>query len=61
MTVTSPTLMVDGMPRIDKMRNSGKLDRSGVLRNQRIYVAVKIADLMSYSPELSFRFQRTWK
>ena len=56
MTVTIPPFMVGGRPRIDEMRNSEKLDRSGVLRNQRIYLAVKIADLMSYSPELSFGF-----
>ena len=56
MAVTIPTFMVGGMPRINEMRNSGKLDHSGVLKNQRIYLHVKMADLMSYSQELSFRF-----
>ena len=48
--------MVGGIPRRDEMANSGKHDHSGVLRNQRIYLHAKIADLMSYSQELSFRF-----
>ena len=48
--------MVDGIPRRDEMINSGKLDHSGVLKNQAIYLHVKIADLMPYSQELSFRF-----
>ena len=53
---TIPTFMVGGIPRRDKMTNSGKLDHSGILKNQRIYLRVKIADLISYSQELSFRF-----
>ena len=56
MTVTIPTFMVGGMPCIDEIRNLGKLDHSGVLKNQRIYLPVKTADLMSCSQELSFRF-----
>ena len=49
-------ILVGGIPRRDKITNSEKLEHSGVLRNQRIYLRVKIADLMSYSQELSFRF-----
>ena len=60
-TVAIPTFMVGGIPQRDEMTNSGTLDHSGVLRNQRIYLRVKIADLMSYSQELSFRFQKTQK
>ena len=48
--------MVGGIPRREKMTNSGKLDHSRILRDQRIYLRVKIADLISYSQELSFRF-----
>ena len=55
-TVAIPTFMVDGIPRRDEMINSGKLDHSGILKNQAIYLHVKIADLMPYSQELSFRF-----
>ena len=56
MTVTIPTFLVGGIPRRDKITNSGKLDHSVILRNQRIYLHVKIADSISYSQELSFRF-----
>ena len=56
MTVTIPTFMVGGMPCIDETRNLGKLNHSGVLKNQGIYLPVKMADLMSCSQELSFRF-----
>ena len=55
-TVAIPTFMVDGIPCRDEMINSGKLDHSGVLKNQAIYLHVKIADLMPYSQELSLRF-----
>ena len=58
-TVTIPTFMISGIPRKDKMRNSGKLDHSGILKIQRIYLCLKIADLIFYSQELSLRFQGT--
>ena len=48
MTVTIPTIMVGGITRKDKMTNSGKLDHAGILKIQRIYLRVKIADLISY-------------
>ena len=47
--VTIPTFVVGGIPRRDRMTNPGKLDHSRILRNQRIYLRVKIADLISYS------------
>ena len=44
--------MVDGIPRKDEMINSEKVDHSVLLKNQRIYLGVKIADLMPYSQVL---------
>ena len=49
------TFMVGGVRRRDKMTNSGKLDHSGILKNQRIYL-IKVTDLISNSQELSFIF-----
>ena len=48
-TVTIPTFMVSRIRCRDKMANLGKLDHSEILKNQRIYLHVKIADLISYS------------
>ena len=45
--------MVGGIVRRDKMANSGKLDHSGILKNQRIYLRVKIADLIPYRGKIS--------
>ena len=39
MKVTIPTFMVGGILRKDEMTNLGKLDHSGVLKNQRICLA----------------------
>ena len=49
------TFMIGGIRRRDKMTNSGKLDHSGILKNQRIYL-IKVTDLISNSQELSFIF-----
>ena len=48
--------MVSVILRRDKMTNSGKPDHSGILKNEKIYLRIKIADLISYFQELSFRF-----
>ena len=45
--------MVGGILRRDKMANSGKLRHSGILKNQRIYLRVKIADLIPYRGKIS--------
>ena len=42
--ISIPTFMVGGILRRDKMTNLGKLDHSGILKNRRIYLFVKIAD-----------------
>ena len=51
--------MVSGRLCRDKMANLGKLDDSGILKIQRIYLCVKTSDLISYSQELLFRFEGT--
>ena len=58
-TVTISTFMVSGRLCRDKMANLGKLDDSGILKIQRIYLCVKTSDLISYSQELLFRFEGT--
>ena len=52
-------IMLCGVLLRDKMVNSGKLDHSGILKIQGIYLHVKIADLISYSQELSIKFKVT--
>ena len=47
--------MVGDIPRRDEMTNSQNLDHSRSLKNQRIYLSLKIGDLIYYSQELSFR------
>ena len=59
---TIPTFMAGGIPRRNKMKNLGKLDHSGILKNQRIYLRVKIADfitrLIPKTYHLDFRERR---
>ena len=50
------TFLVGGIPCRDKIRNSEKFDHSVILRKQKIYLDVKIADLISYYQDLSFTF-----